>query len=66
MVQPDVAAKEYAPKEPPGVKGEGAIAFGGGSVLTDKGRAYLKEVDAVQLDGEEPAASAPAPEPVAA
>jgi len=39
-VQPDVVAKAAAhqSKPPPGVKGQGAIAFGGGAVLTDAGR----------------------------
>merc|ERR1719238_609285 len=51
-IQPDIVAKAaaYEPKPPPGVKGEGAIAFGGGAVLTDAGREYLREVDSVQLD----------------
>ena len=42
-------AVHLKPKPPPLVKGEGAIAFGGGAVLTDAGRELLKEVDAVQL-----------------
>jgi len=56
-VKPDIVAKaaSFEPKPPPGVKGEGAIAFGGGAVLTDAGRAYLKEFDSVQMDGEAPA-----------
>merc|ERR1719440_1931358 len=65
-IQPDIVAKaaSYEPKPPAGVKGEGAIAFGGGAVLTDAGREYLKEYDAVQLD---PASGeAPAKAPVAA
>merc|ERR1719238_1808907 len=68
-IRPEVvaAAAAYEPKEPPLVKGKGAIAFGGGAVLTDAGRQYLREVDAVQLEGEAPPAAAPAPEePVAA
>jgi len=62
-VQPDVAAKAAAhvPKPPPGVKGQGAIAFGGGAVLTDAGREYLREFDAVQMDGEAAAAAEEAP-----
>jgi len=63
-IQADIAEKAaaYEPKPPAGVKGEGAIAFGGGAVLTDAGRAYLKEFDSVQLDGE----ATVAPEPIAA
>ena len=46
-IQPSVvaAAAAYEPKEPPLVKGEGAIAFGGGYVLSDAGMDYLREVD---------------------
>ena len=67
-IQPEITAKAaaYEPKPPPLVKGQGAIAFGGGAVLTDAGRDYLKEVDAVQLEtpggGGPPAPSAPEPE----
>jgi len=43
------SAKDYTPKEPLGVKGEGAIAFGAGATLTTKNRDLLKEVDAVQF-----------------
>ena len=46
------AAETYEPKAPPGVKGNGAIAFGGGAVLTDDGRTSLREVDSAQFDGE--------------
>jgi len=46
------AAEAYEPKAPPGVKGNGAIAFGGGAVLTDDGRTSLREVDSAQFDGE--------------
>mmetsp|Transcript_53663 Transcript_53663/g.123422 ORF Transcript_53663/g.123422 Transcript_53663/m.123422 type:complete len:101 (-) Transcript_53663:302-604(-) len=51
-VQPDVvaAAETFVPKEPPGVKGQGAIAFGGGAVLSKAGMDYLREVDAVQFE----------------
>ena len=67
-IMPDIVAKaaSHTPKPPPGVKGKGAIAFGGGAVLTDAGREYLREFDAVQLDGEAPPAAKPpppAPEP---
>ncbi len=43
------AAAAHTPKPPPLVKGEGAIAFGGGAVLTSKGREALQEVDPVQF-----------------
>ena len=54
-VQPNVvaAAASYTPKEPPLVKGEGAIAFGGGAVLSNAGMDRLRDVDAAQFDGEE-------------
>ena len=37
------------PKKPVGVKGQGAIAFGAGAVLTQQGREVLKYQDAAQL-----------------
>jgi len=43
------SAKEYKPKEPLGVKGEGAIAFGAGATFTTKNSDLLKEVDSVQF-----------------
>jgi len=63
VIQPDIVAKADAhePSAPPGVKGEGAIAFGGGYTLSDEGRKLLREVDSAQFDGE-----APKSEPVAA
>ena len=38
-MQPDIIARAEAhvPKEPPGIKGEGPIAFGGGQVIGDTG-----------------------------
>merc|ERR1719152_740427 len=56
-IRPDcvAAAEAHTPTAPPGVKGDGAIAFGGGAVLSDDGRALLREVDAAQFDGESPA-----------
>merc|ERR1719311_247189 len=54
------AAAAYEPKDPPGVKGEGAIAFGGGAVLSQKGMDYLREFDQAQFDPEDLAAP-PAP-----
>jgi 15-cis-phytoene desaturase len=43
------AAKNYEAKEPLGVKGEGAIAFGGGYTLKGKAKEWLKEADPVQF-----------------
>jgi 15-cis-phytoene desaturase len=42
-------AKKHVAKEPLGVKGEGAIAFGGGATLTKKNTDLLREVDPVQF-----------------
>lgn len=52
-IQQDILDKNYEPKAPPGVKGDGAIAFGGGAVLSDAGMKYLRENDAAQFDGDE-------------
>merc|ERR1711871_1487678 len=54
------AAAEYDPKPPPGIKGEGAIAFGAGAVLSDEGRSLLQEVDGAQFDGVADAPKEPA------
>lgn len=43
------AAAAYTPKDPPGVKGEGAIAFGGGAVFNKKSETLLREVDPSQF-----------------
>merc|ERR1712194_375152 len=43
------SAKEHTPKAPPGVKGDGAIAWGGGATLTKKSETLLKEVDPSQF-----------------
>ena len=43
------AAKDYKPRPPPGVKGEGAIAWGGGATLTKKNEKLLREVDPSQF-----------------
>ena len=43
------SAASFEPKEPIGVKGDGAIAFGGGYTLTQKAEALLKESDPVQF-----------------
>jgi len=54
-IRPEItaAAAAYEPKPPPLVKGEGAIAFGGGAVLSDAGREQLREVDAAQFDSDD-------------
>ncbi|KAL3904439.1 MAG: hypothetical protein SGARI_004922 [Bacillariaceae sp.] len=43
-IQPDVvaAAKDFEPKKPAGVKGEGAIAFGAGATLNKKNEKLLR------------------------
>merc|ERR1719253_406084 len=53
-VQPHViaAAASHVAKEPRGVKGEGAIAFGAGAVLSKAGMDILREQDGAQFDGE--------------
>mmetsp|Transcript_13515 Transcript_13515/g.30123 ORF Transcript_13515/g.30123 Transcript_13515/m.30123 type:complete len:622 (+) Transcript_13515:98-1963(+) len=43
------SAKDYEPRTPWGVKGEGAIAFGAGAQLTTNAEELLKEVDPVQF-----------------
>jgi len=43
------SANEFEAKKPRGVRGEGAIAFGGGATLTRKSTDLLKEVDPVQF-----------------
>jgi 15-cis-phytoene desaturase len=42
-------ARLAKPKDPVGVKGEGAIAFGGGAVMGTKFREQLQEVDPTVL-----------------
>eukprot|EP00980_Cylindrotheca_fusiformis_P003652 scaffold818_cov136-Cylindrotheca_fusiformis.AAC.18 len=42
-------AKDYVAKDPLGVKGEGAIAFGGGATLSKKSESLLREADPVQF-----------------
>ena len=51
VIQPDIvaAAKSFEPKDPIGVKGDGAIAFGGGATLTSQIEDLLREVDPVQF-----------------
>ena len=50
-IQPEIvaAAESFKAKAPLGVKGEGAIAFGGGASLTRKSESLLREVDPVQF-----------------
>ncbi|CAB9497757.1 15-cis-phytoene desaturase, chloroplastic/chromoplastic [Seminavis robusta] len=50
-VQADIveAAKDYKPRPPAGVKGEGAIAWGAGAQLTTKNEKLLREVDPSQF-----------------
>ena len=43
------AAAHHVPKEPLGVKGEGAIAFGGGATLKKKDETLLREIDPKQF-----------------
>jgi 15-cis-phytoene desaturase len=43
------AAASFKPKQPIGVKGEGAIAFGGGGTFTSKTEKLLKESDPAQF-----------------
>ena len=43
------SAKNHVAKEPLGVKGDGAIAWGGGAVLEKKNSDLLKEVDPAQF-----------------
>jgi len=42
-------AASYVARDPPGVKGEGAIAFGGGATLNKKNSDLLREVDPDQF-----------------
>lgn len=50
-VMPDIIekAKKYTPKDPVGVKGEGAIAFGGGAVMAGGAKKLLEESDPLVL-----------------
>ena len=41
-------AGDYDAREPTGIKGEGAIAFGGGATVTKKVETLLREVDPAQ------------------
>jgi 15-cis-phytoene desaturase len=43
------AAAKYVPRPPEGVKGQGAIAFGGGATLKKDNAALLREVDPAQF-----------------
>lgn len=46
------SAASHVAKDPVGVKGEGAIAFGGGYNVGSKEEALLRESDPAQYDGE--------------
>ena len=50
-IQPDIVkrAESHTPSDPTGVKGDGAIAFGGGASFTDSNAAALKEADPAQF-----------------
>ena len=50
-VPPDIvaAAETHEAKDPPGVKGEGAIAFGGGATLGKQNEKLLRQVDPSQF-----------------
>lgn len=51
MMQESVVLKalKYAPRDPVGVLGEGAVAFGGGAVMTGGVRKLLESQDPIQL-----------------
>ena len=51
------AASTYEAKEPVGVKGDGAIAFGGGYTVGKKEEELLRESDPAQYDGQKELAS---------
>jgi 15-cis-phytoene desaturase len=50
-IQPHIVEKasQHKVSKPPGVKGEGAIAFGGGAVLKKDNEKLLREVDPSQF-----------------
>lgn len=50
-IQQDIinAAKDFVPKDPLGVKGDGAIAFGAGASLTKQNEKLLRNADPVQF-----------------
>merc|ERR1712232_845308 len=50
-IQPEIIerAKDYEPRKPFGVKGEGAIAFGAGATLSSKSEKLLRESDPSQF-----------------
>lgn len=43
------SSKSHVAKEPPGVKGDGAIAWGGGAVLSKNNEDLLREADPAQF-----------------
>ena len=50
-IQPDIveAAAQHVAKDPPGIKGQGAIAFGGGATLGKQEEDLLRQVDPSQF-----------------
>lgn len=50
-IQPSIveAAKHYTPRPPPGVKGDGAIAWGGGATFGKTNEKLLREIDPSQF-----------------
>ena len=50
-IQPHIieSAKDHVAKEPAGVKGDGAIAWGAGATLNKQSETLLKEVDPAQF-----------------
>lgn len=49
-IEPDIAAKEWAPREPMGVRGKTPIAFGGGEVLGKGYEEKLRQQEPVLLE----------------
>ena len=45
------SAKNFVASDPPGIKGDGAIAFGAGAVLKTNNAGLLRETDPVQFVG---------------
>ena len=57
-IRPEILNQVWEAKDPVGIKGQGAIAFGGGAVLSKEGMKVLREADAAQFDeGQDSAAS---------
>jgi len=49
-IEPDIAAKEWAPREPMGIRGKTPIAFGGGEVLGKGYEEKLRQQEPVLLE----------------